>query len=247
MSDSEIRTDDRRPASASRWAFRLCAFATLSVGALAVAVSCRDNSSGGGGGDPVASVISGGESPERAKMASLGIPTSGPATQPAGKDPNGRPIARWTRNLGFSFAAAPGDAQGDDVIRPLNASCVACHTPYRPGAGESDPTLTAGIHDTETLHSKNVGISCVDCHGGNTKVAGLPEHPVRTDPNYNRWKLSAHVRPSRPELWKPDSAANPELIAAASNTESADYIRFVKPGDLRAATAACAACHKDEV
>ena len=82
MSDSEIQVGGhrRRPASAGgRWALRLFSFVALSVGALAVAVSCQQKSS-----DPVATVLSGGNNPGQPKMASLGIPASGPATQPAG-------------------------------------------------------------------------------------------------------------------------------------------------------------------
>jgi len=78
--------------------------------------------------------------------------------------------------------------------------------------------------------SPAVRIGCTDCHGGDA-TAGTKE--------------AAHVRPRRPELWP--SSANPRLLLAAVLDEDPAFVRFVNPGDLRAAGAACAPCHPSEV
>ena len=62
------------------------------------------------------------------------------------------------------------------------------------------------------------------------------------------------MSPTKPQLWSRMgnksvslSAANPIDSGAATLAESADYIRFVNPGDLRSARVACASCHAAEV
>src|SRR5206468_1127374 len=55
----------------------------------------------------------------------------------------------------------------------------------------------------------------------------------------------AHVQPRRPEVWK--TAANPERSYTALLDEGLDFVRFVNPGDLRAAPVACGPCHAQEV
>lgn len=87
---------------------------------------------------------------------------------------------------------------------------------------------------TESMHADgddDLDIGCADCHGGN---------PVETQD-----KKKAHVQPRYPEMWK--STANPERLAAAWLKESAEYVRFVNPGDFRAADLACGKCHEREV
>jgi hypothetical protein len=87
---------------------------------------------------------------------------------------------------------------------------------------------------SESMHADgddDLGIGCADCHGGN---------PAETQD-----KKKAHVQPSLPALWK--STANPQQLAAAWLKESADYVRFINPGDFRAADLACGKCHEREV
>ncbi|MES2569754.1 MAG: hypothetical protein V4710_06820, partial [Verrucomicrobiota bacterium] len=55
----------------------------------------------------------------------------------------------------------------------------------------------------------------------------------------------AHVLPNNPELWK--GSANPPNATVILNHESPEFIRFVNPGDLRAASKACGLCHGDIV
>src|SRR6185369_14965713 len=87
---------------------------------------------------------------------------------------------------------------------------------------------------SESMHADgddDIGIGCADCHGGN---------PAETQD-----KKKAHVQPSQPELWK--STANPQQLAAGWLKESAEYVRFVNPGDFRAADLASGKCHEREV
>ena len=64
---------------------------------------------------------------------------------------------------------------------------------------------------------------------------------------YDAVKRKAHVQPRVHDLWK--TSANPERSFAALNLESVEYIRFVNPGDLRAARQGCGqtGCHAAEV
>ncbi|MDX2039873.1 MAG: hypothetical protein SF097_01430 [Acidobacteriota bacterium] len=87
---------------------------------------------------------------------------------------------------------------------------------------------------TESMHvdgDDDLDIGCADCHGGN---------PAETQD-----KKKAHVQPRFPELWK--STANPKQLAATWLKESAEFVRFVNPGDFRAADLACGKCHEREV
>lgn len=90
-------------------------------------------------------------------------------------------------------------------------------------------------HKTTDAHSMHtaphVVLGCTDCHGGNAK-RGLTID-------------QAHVRPHNPEFWR--SSANPPNASVLLNHESPEFIRFVNPGDLRAADKACGFCHGDIV
>jgi hypothetical protein len=83
--------------------------------------------------------------------------------------------------------------------------------------------------DNKTMHSAKaeVFLSCVDCHGGNGQA---------------RDKKSGHVQPKDANIWR--TSANPVRSYTALLKEDLAFVRFVNPGDLRAATLACAACHR---
>jgi hypothetical protein len=86
--------------------------------------------------------------------------------------------------------------------------------------------------DAHTMHaSPNVVLGCTDCHGGN--------------PGRGLAISEAHVLPRHPDVWT--SSANPPNSNVALNHESPEFIRFINPGDLRAAKAACGLCHGDIV
>ena len=79
--------------------------------------------------------------------------------------------------------------------------------------------------------SPNVILGCTDCHGGNP-TPGLTER-------------KAHVAPRNPIFW--ESSANPNDSSVLLNHESAEFIQFVNPGDLRVAEKTCGLCHKESV
>ncbi len=86
--------------------------------------------------------------------------------------------------------------------------------------------------DTHTMHlSPNVVLGCTDCHGGNA----TPGLTMR----------KAHVEPRNKLFW--ESSANPSDSGVLLNHESAEFIQFVNPGDLRVAQQACGTCHASEV
>ncbi len=86
-----------------------------------------------------------------------------------------------------------------------------------------------GIEDMHA--SPNVILGCTDCHGGN--------------PTPGLTMRKAHVPPRNPVFWQ--SSANPSDSTVLLNHESAEFIRFVNPGDLRVADQACGLCHGEIV
>lgn len=112
-----------------------------------------------------------------------------------------------------------------------SAGCITCHTKT----------------DEPTMHpSGTVRLGCADCHGGDAGVK-LPAGTALDSPAYRETKLRAHPRPHTPGLWK--SSANPERLYTEWLRESAEYVRFVNPSDLRVAEQTCgtAGCHGGEV
>src|SRR3954466_3311703 len=82
----------------------------------------------------------------------------------------------------------------------------------------------------EEMHSSpSVVLGCTDCHGGNP-TSGLTQR-------------KAHVEPKNPIFWQ--SSANPNDSTVLLNHESAEFIQFVNPGDLRVADKACGLCHAE--
>jgi hypothetical protein len=85
---------------------------------------------------------------------------------------------------------------------------------------------------SEPMHaSPYVVLGCTDCHGGNA-TPGLTQR-------------QAHVQPRNPVFWQ--SSANPNDSTVLLNHESAEFIQFVNPGDLRVAEKACGLCHGEIV
>ena len=86
--------------------------------------------------------------------------------------------------------------------------------------------------DTLSMHaSPNVVLGCTDCHGGN--------------PTPGLTMRKAHVEPRNKIFW--ESSANPSESSVLLNHESAEFIQFVNPGDLRVAEKTCGTCHASEV
>jgi hypothetical protein len=85
----------------------------------------------------------------------------------------------------------------------------------------------------EPMHvSPAVRLGCTDCHGGNANTED---------------KNQAHVAPRNRNNWP--TTANPERTYTLLNSESVEFIRFMNPGDLRAAGQTCGSsgCHSDIV
>jgi hypothetical protein len=86
---------------------------------------------------------------------------------------------------------------------------------------------------TESMHhdgDEDLQIGCADCHGGDGAATT---------------KELGHVKPRFPENWK--KTGNPEQLAAEWVKESDEFIRFINPGDFRAADISCGKCHEREV
>ena len=119
-----------------------------------------------------------------------------------------------------------GDAPSARAPTP-SGGCLTCHT----------------ATDAPTMHvSPSVRLGCVDCHGGDASIgaAGAPGSDA-----YEKAKRLAHVLPRNRAVFA--GAANPERSATALLDEDLDFVRFMNPGDLRAAPVACGRCHASQV
>ncbi|MFN0010051.1 MAG: hypothetical protein ACKVS8_00245 [Phycisphaerales bacterium] len=159
-----------------------------------------------------------------------------------------------------AYAGTEG-VKAQDAANAKSKGCISCHT-----TGDS-PSMHAG---------DSVAISCIDCHGGNGEVMstmaeagrpGKPGTPIH-DEAYLKAMHEAHVQPKNPQGWYGADVAdgtakfgehahadpkhmhgsrNPRITYAAFQQESAEFVRFINPGDLRIADLACGACHGDKM
>ena len=119
----------------------------------------------------------------------------------------------------------PVDLQTAQLAHQRSVGCISCHE------GIGDPHHPGGVISQD----KAPILACVDCHGGD----GLATT-----------KEAAHPPALHPEAWAragATSSANPERSYTLLNKESPEFIRFVNPGDFRAAPEACGGCHGDIV
>jgi hypothetical protein len=126
--------------------------------------------------------------------------------------------------------SAPFRGQSQEEADRTLAGCISCHT------STDEPTM----HPTRTVH-----IGCTECHGGNASISVGPSTAANS-PEYNSAKEKAHVQP-RDASFKNRSAL-PERTYTKWLKESADYVKFVNPGDLRVAPETCGTvgCHAAE-
>ncbi|HXT24502.1 MAG TPA: hypothetical protein VN749_06685 [Candidatus Eisenbacteria bacterium] len=108
--------------------------------------------------------------------------------------------------------------------------CITCHSPM------DEPTM----HPTKTVQ-----LRCTDCHGGN-RSAGTTPGATPNSPEYLTAKQKAHVPPRDPVFL--NRGALPQSVFTRWQRESAEYVKFVNPGDLRVAAETCgsAGCHASE-
>lgn len=113
----------------------------------------------------------------------------------------------------------PLDQQGQrkGFKNEMSAGCVVCHV---------------GVESMHFDDDEELDIGCSDCHGG--------------DPTETQNKKKAHVQPKNESIFKEGETATPERLAALWNQESDEFVRFVNPGDFRAADIACGKCHERE-
>ncbi len=130
--------------------------------------------------------------------------------------------------------------QSREAAEAKSAGCLSCHTMAKDKAGP-------GSFDDPNMHVAEARVGCTDCHGGNA-AAFRPESSQNERPydaDYDDAKKQAHVAPRFPLEWA--SSANPVRSFTLLNKEDPAFIRFVNPGDLRAAPVACGSCHVKEV
>jgi len=112
-----------------------------------------------------------------------------------------------------------------------SAGCLTCHT----------KTDSPSMHTATT-----VKLGCTDCHGGRVEVRA-PDGATQGSPAYDAAKKQAHVLPKHTDVWR--TAANPTHAYTALLQETAEFVQFVNPGDLRVARRTCGpnGCHPSEV
>jgi hypothetical protein len=112
-----------------------------------------------------------------------------------------------------------------------SSGCVSCH----------------GATDEPTMHAtKTVLLGCTDCHGGNAGPSVAPG-TAQDSADYIAAKERAHVQPR--DGGPKNRSARSERLYTRWLRESAEYVRFVNPGDLRVAPETCGTlgCHASEV
>ena len=120
--------------------------------------------------------------------------------------------------------------QSQEEADRKSSGCITCHT------STDEPTM----HPTKTVH-----LGCTDCHGGNSSIlAAAGAAPNSSE--YNSAKEKAHVLPHDPSF--KNRFALPERTYTKWLKESAEFIKFVNPGDLRVAQGTCGrlGCHAAE-
>jgi len=135
-----------------------------------------------------------------------------------------KPAARAPQEL------APFPGQSQEEADRKSSGCISCHT------STDEPTM----HPTKTVH-----LGCTDCHGGDSSISVASSAPPNS-PEYNSAKEKAHVQPRGGSFCSHSKFA--ECTYTKWLKESAEYIKFLNPGDLRVAPETCGAagCHAAE-
>src|SRR5436309_7686864 len=133
-------------------------------------------------------------------------------------------------SVGAPQAAGLFRGQSQEEADRKSSGCISCHT------STDEPTM----HPTKTVH-----LGCTDCHGGNSSVSAASS-TAPNSPEYNSAKEKAHVQPRDPSL--KNRSALPGRTYTKWLAESAEYVKFVNPGDLRVASETCgtSGCHAAE-
>jgi hypothetical protein len=131
---------------------------------------------------------------------------------------------------GFSATPQISMGQSSEAADRKSAGCITCHSPM------DEPTM----HPTKTVQ-----LGCTDCHGGNSS-AGITPGTAQNSSEYLVAKEKAHVQSRDPGFRA--RGALPRRVFTKWLGESAEYVKFVNPGDLRVAAETCgrAGCHASE-
>jgi len=127
-------------------------------------------------------------------------------------------------------AQGPFRGQSQEAAMAKSTGCMSCHT----------------ATDEPTMHpSRGVHLGCTDCHGGDNSVS-VPQGTSPKSPEYQTAKEKAHVQPK--DSFFKHRTTLPEGAYTHWLKESAEYVKFVNPGDLRVAEETCgtAGCHPKE-
>ena len=129
------------------------------------------------------------------------------------------------------LGAASNASQSQEEVDGKLSGCVSCHT------STDEPTM----HPTKTVH-----LGCTDCHGGNPSAA-IATGTAPNSVEYKAVKEKAHVQPRNTAFKNRVNLS--ERAYTLWLKESAEYIKFVNPGDLRVAAETCGrpGCHAAEV
>src|SRR5215210_3366485 len=129
---------------------------------------------------------------------------------------------------------------------PKVEGCLSCHA----GSEPMHNTRSGKLNDDGT---DRMSLTCTACHGGNPFPKLDDASRRRGDAEFDKVMRAAHVAPKYPERWAGKdgkySSANPERTNALLAAESREFVRFVNPGDFRAAELTCSStgCHTAEV
>lgn len=137
---------------------------------------------------------------------------------------------------GGALLVEPSSLVADELVTPIPPSMTA-EDMHRSSVGCLDCHAKT---DAPTMHKNPaVMIGCADCHGGaaSVRAEGLQVGSAE----YERAKREAHVHPTHPESWP--TSANPEGSYTSLLKESAEFVKFINPGDLRVAPETCGGCH----
>ncbi|MFI4921587.1 MAG: hypothetical protein ACHQAZ_08100, partial [Gammaproteobacteria bacterium] len=137
------------------------------------------------------------------------------------------------------------------LMLPLTAGAAEAVYPPAPAqqsaaAAEQKSTGCNSCHDKTDVPSMHpfpgVNLGCADCHGGDASISRPASAKPGSDAYLSVLRV-AHVQPRWPEAWHSHDGSNPVRSYTLLNRESPAFVRFVNPGDLRVADAACGACH----
>jgi hypothetical protein len=143
-------------------------------------------------------------------------------------------------------SSSPADAAGGVFGPPIAVAPAS-----RSSSAPTPPPKPANWVDQSPAEARRKSAGCIECHGGIEEMHASPYvilgctdcHGGNATPGLTMRK--AHVPPRNPVFWQ--SAAKPSDSSVLLNHESAEFIRFVNPSDLRVADKACGLCHGEVV